>query len=640
MKKSINKITKISNITTALFMGILFIMTNPIQTHAQVSDQSSGMYYMIKDNGRYNIERVNPSLQIFYNRQAWAGEIKYNGSIYNFSNLSKISESKLPDGSIEQERRLATDVNVILRLVPVNMGNYVKVEYELVNKTTSNLNMDMRQYWDTAIAGNDRSPFRVTKNGFICYSGDSQVTVYVKDTFNVVNPTSWFLGRYGNGSNWGADKGYTYKEGDVISPGDSATAFWWEDMTIPANSSKKVSVMIGAGPVNNNPEISISEPTNGGVYYQGQALRISGTTKDIDINDQLTIKWSLDNGAENVLSTLQANGTNQPFSLNYTLPQNLSEGSHTLTLWTMDSKGGVSTVKNINFIIKNFRPPTDLKVTNRTSSTLDLSFSTVGNDPFTTVYILENMTTGTTTNLGTSNTANINNLKPNTQYKFRVRAMNTKGEYTNYSKEISAYTLPNLPTKISCVLNGASSISLNWNTNNNPSGTRYKYEIVSKATGKILKSGLTTGNAITITDIVQNDATIIYIKALNEENLETDRVYMGDIYADTLSPVLKLTLANSNYTQDSVTIHAVATDNLQVKYIKLPNGSIVNTSSTDYTVSENGVYYFEAVDTFGNSTVNYIVVNTIDRTPPTVKIENNQNWTNQNVNVTITATDN
>jgi len=73
--------------------------------------------------------------------------------------------------------------------------------------------------------------------------------------------------------------------------------------------------------------------------------------------------------------------------------------------------------------------------------------------------------------------------------------------------------------------------------------------------------------------------------------------------------------------------------------ITLPNGIIVNNSSVSYTVDRNGLYSFILTDKVGNSTIYMVEVTGVDTNKLIVNIINNQNWTNKDVQVTITAED-
>jgi hypothetical protein len=130
----------------------------------------------------------------------------------------------------------------------------------------------------------------------------------------------------------------------------------------------------------------------------------------------------------------------------------------------------------------------------------------------------------------------------------------------------------------------------------------------------------------------------VHVKAIDNVNNISDTATFK--VSDFTPPTLTLS-AQTSWTNGAITILATATDNDSgVQYIQLPNGNIVSGGSATYTVGENGVYYFTAVDNMGNLTTSYVVVDRIDKEKPTVTVTNNQNWTNASgVNVNISATD-
>ena len=130
----------------------------------------------------------------------------------------------------------------------------------------------------------------------------------------------------------------------------------------------------------------------------------------------------------------------------------------------------------------------------------------------------------------------------------------------------------------------------------------------------------------------------VHIKAIDNAGNSSETLHYR--LTDMTKPTLQLSLAPNSWTNGSVTINAKAIDNESgIKSIVLPNGNVVNTTTTSYTVSANGIYYFKAIDCMGNETISSIIVSNIDKKNPTVTIQNNANWTNQDVQVTITGTD-
>lgn len=98
---------------------------------------------------------------------------------------------------------------------------------------------------------------------------------------------------------------------------------------------------------------------------------------------------------------------------------------------------------------------------------------------------------------------------------------------------------------------------------------------------------------------------------------------------DFTPPTLTFDFKHNSWTNENVSIIAIgADDDSGVKQIKLPNGNVIMGNSATFVVSENGVYYFEVTDFMGNTNINYAIVDKIDRSTPTINIENNQKWNN------------
>lgn len=85
-----------------------------------------------------------------------------------------------------------------------------------------------------------------------------------------------------------------------------------------------------------------------------------------------------------------------------------------------------------------------------------------------------------------------------------------------------------------------------------------------------------------------------------------------------------------------------------VKSITLPDGTVVQKNAGKgivvthtYTITKNGSYTFTVTDMYDNTISQTIVVSKIDTTVPDGTISTNTtNWTNQDVILTVTATDN
>lgn len=141
--------------------------------------------------------------------------------------------------------------------------------------------------------------------------------------------------------------------------------------------------------------------------------------------------------------------------------------------------------------------------------------------------------------------------------------------------------------------------------------------------------------------IKTNNSQAMYLHIKAVDNVDNSSEVLHYNITDTTPPEVTYSISPNTWTNKTVTITVNATDvgGSGVKDIMLPNGTIVKSNTTSFTTDMNGSYSFKVSDFMGNETIKTIVVSNIDKTSPDVTIKNNTNWTNQNVQVTITATD-
>ncbi|MEK4372337.1 fibronectin type III domain-containing protein [Paenibacillus sp. FSL R5-0473] len=615
--------------------------------------QSSVVKVEMNDQGNYRIILL-PNTNVFYGSNAGnvSTFLDYNGERINFNSLP-LNYFRINDNIIEMSRQ-KDNVEFILRVSIVNatsQGGYMKVELEAVNRGSGNQNLGGTFYWDTMVNGNDASPFEVIQNGWRNYSGGVQITAFYANTYNVVNADRIFMGAYqspGNASLTGGSPPSSFYVGQQITAGDTAAQFWWDKQTVSSGGSRKVSTIVGIGPQNTPPSFALSSPAANQSYYKGQTLQIAGTTKDTDIGDLLTVKWSIDGGAENVLSTLTANGSNQQFSSNYTLPSTLSDGAHSLQVWVMDDKGGVSTANTVNFTIRSFVVPGQPVISSTSTNGLTVTWDKKENESAVT-YELLNVTTNQTINAGSANTATVTGLSPNTNYVFKVRAKNSSGSYTDYSTQTSSYTYANTPTSATVTQTG-NSPTVKWSANGNPTGTTYKYEL-RDADSKVVKSGTTTATTLNIPlDGVADGKYNVFVSAVNGGGIATAYTAAGQIIKDTKAPTApEVSVAPSSWTNTSAIVTVKnGTDDLsgvQKSQYKVGSTGEWVDYKEPFEVSKEGLQdiYARTIDNFGNTSIVSSSTARIDKTAPEAPIFSldPSSWTNKDVNVTLSpGTDN
>ncbi|WP_339838672.1 fibronectin type III domain-containing protein [Paenibacillus sp. FSL R7-0272] len=610
--------------------------------------QSSKVKVEMNSDGKYRIVLL-PSTNVFYGGDTGnvSTIIDHHGTAINFKSLP-LNYYRINNNVIEMSRQ-KDNVEYILRVSIVNatsQGGYMKVELEAINRSGSALNLGGAFYWDTMVNGNDASPFEVIQNGWRNYSGGVQVTAFYANTYNVVNADRVFMGQYQSPDSaqlTGGSAPSAYTPGQIVNASDTAAQFWWDARSTANQGSRKFSTIVGIGPQNVPPSFTLTAPASGQTYYKGEQLQISGTTRDNDAGDLLTVKWSIDGGPENVLTQITATGSNQAFNTSYTLPDTLPDGSHFLQVWVMDDKGGVSSAGTVNFLVRSFVVPGTPTYTLVNNNNVTVNWDKRVNDASVT-YELKNMTTNQTYDTGTSNTRELTGLTPNTSYSFAVRAKNSSGAYTGYSATSSKYTLANPPADVAASQIG-NNVTASWTTNGNPVGTRYKTEI-RNVNGQVLQSSTTTSTSMTTALTGLEDGRYeLHVVALNAEGIQTAFVLAGQIMKDTTGPSApSITLTPSTWTKEEVLVTVEAgTDQwsgTQKTEVKIGLTGEWREYTGPFTMNDEGsiTITVRSVDAFGNLGQESRVTARVDRTAPTPPLIslNPAEWTKESVVVTLT----
>jgi hypothetical protein len=108
---------------------------------------------------------------------------------------------------------------------------------------------------------------------------------------------------------------------------------------------------------NTAPEITVMTPVDNTAKGMAYAIDVTGTIKDIDGGDVVTVLYKVDDGPSAELTHLTADGNTQSISGKVPL-STYSRGTHTLTLWAEDDNGGISPV--ISRVIKVLSSNTNL----------------------------------------------------------------------------------------------------------------------------------------------------------------------------------------------------------------------------------------------------------------------------------------
>ncbi|WP_145317904.1 fibronectin type III domain-containing protein [Paenibacillus xylanexedens] len=662
VKKQAEQLTKVvlafallSPQALLLEWGATTVMAETVETIGIVSDtssmkavQSSKVKVEMNSEGKYRIVLL-PNTNVFYGGDTGnvSTIIDHNGSPVNFKTLP-LNYYRINNNVIEMSRQ-KDNVEYILRVSIVNatsQGGYMKVELEAINRSGSAMNLGGTFYWDTMVNGNDASPFEVIENGWRNYSGGVQVTAFYANTYNVINADRIYMGQYSGPDNaqlTGGSSPSAFTPGQTVTASDTAAQFWWNAKATANQASRKFSTIVGIGPQNVPPSFTLTAPSSGQTYYKGEQLQISGTTRDTDVGDLLTVKWSIDGGSENILTQMTATGSNQSFNTNYTLPDTLPDGTHTLQVWVMDDKGGVSSAGTVNFTVRSFVVPGTPTYTLVNPNNLTVNWDKKANDASVT-YELKNMTTNQIVDTGASNSRQVTGLTPNTSYSFAVRAKNSSGSFTGYSSPSTKYTLANPPVAAAVTQSG-NSVTASWNNNSNPAGTRYKTEIRSPG-GQVLATGTTTSTrtAFALTGLADGKYEV-FVAAVNGEGIQTSFISAGEMIKDTTGPTApSVSVTPSAWTKEDVLVTVEeGKDTLsgtQKTEVKVGSTGEWREYSVPFTVNSEGstTVMARSIDAIGNTGQETTVTARVDRTAPTPPVIslNPPEWTKAAVIVTLT----
>lgn len=111
--------------------------------------------------------------------------------------------------------------------------------------------------------------------------------------------------------------------------------------------------------------------------------------------------------------------------------------------------------------------------------------------------------------------------------------------------------------------------------------------------------------------------------------------------SDTIPPSAIFLLNTADQTNKDVTIEVIASDNVGIDSITLPNHQVEGRDTAYYTVSNNGIYYFQIQDIFGNVTTEPLMITNIDKVKPKISLLLSKNTpTKDNLFIAADASDN
>lgn len=148
---------------------------------------------------------------------------------------------------------------------------------------------------------------------------------------------------------------------------------------------------------------------------------------------------------------------------------------------------------------------------------------------------------------------------------------------------------------------------------------------------------LITNNTLTYT--VYEDGTYTFKVVDLAGNEVVKSITLNNI--DSVNPILATELSNADWSNEALTLNICAISDKGIKYIELPNGSKIEESIAQYSITENGVYIVTTESLGGNVTTEQVVVKNIDTEVPSLTlVPSTEEWSNKDIHITVKAEDN
>lgn len=442
-------------------------------------------------------------------------------------------------------------------------------------------------------------------SGCSWWSWDSSVQDYV--CLNVVTGGGYYRDEWVSNSYW-VNTGTATTAGNPGNGGTSTIS------TIGINpryshGSREGNGLASITPMNTAPVVTVHSPSFDNQFEAGGSFTLEGTIQDSDASGTMTVKYSIDDGQAITLDTMVNLDIPQAFEKVIPLPSAMSVGNHTLRVWGEDSGNLQSEILTIPFSIRDNIAPSISVTGNLTDwSNGDVTLVVKGTDNESGVKRIQ-LPDGTWVNGSTYNFV----ARENGSYTFVVE--DGGGNQSSQTVVVSKIdkSKPNAPT-MSSIDSWSSTnviVSVDSNGDTGGSGVQLVEYMLQGATSKTWSA---YSNPINVSaEGTTTISTRVLDRAGNISNESTKVVRI-----DKSSPELIGTLSTNDWTNQNVSIALVGSDGLSgVKSIELPNGNVVNSNTTSYTVSQNGTYTFKVEDNAGNISTKSITVSNIDKDNPT-----------------------
>ena len=389
---------------------------------------------------------------------------------------------------------------------------------------------------------------------------------------------------------------------------------------------------------NSDPTIAQTSPTANSRYSAQSGyntMTLGGTVSDADSGDVLKVYYRI-NGtagqAGTLAQTITANGANQAFSANVNVGS-LSEGTHTMYMWVEDDKGGKSQEVSRTFVVDK-TAPTNASFSPSTTS------ATNGNVSLTINYPSDAVTkqykigaNGTWTNY----TGPLSITANNTIFARSADNVGNMSSESSYAINNIDKTAPTITLTPSTTAPTNQNVTITANVSDNVSVSVKKWASGSQTASHFASNGTTfTGNTF---EVSANGTYTVYAKdTAGNETVQTITVSNIDKVAPTAPTLSASTTAPTN---GNVNVTITYPSDAVTRQYRI-NGGTWTAYTAPVAMTANGTVEARGIDQAGNiSALGTLSVTNIDKTAPTIALTPSTTApTNQNVTVTVTASDN
>jgi len=357
---------------------------------------------------------------------------------------------------------------------------------------------------------------------------------------------------------------------------------------------------------NTPPILTVKSPADNTQYLQGDTINLSGTLSDLDaINgDTMSVQYAIDNEAGTSGQTFPASSMEQQFDVPIVLSSNISFGNHLLKVWSMDNNGVTGEVKSIPFEVMDVEKP-ELTLTKDVNSwTKDNVIITASATDNHGVKRIQ-LPNGTWVD-GAIATYSVS---ANGSYTFSAEDLSGLKDTKTITVEKIEKEAPNSPI-IHAKEDWSSVAEMVTIEEKGDKGQSGIEKIEYQLAGATSKQWEEYKFPIQITD---NGVTTVSARVKDNAG-NYSQVVTKDVRIDIQRPLLEVTKETQLLINESLILTAVASDNESgIRSIQLPNGNVVNLSTTQYRVEANGDYNFVTTDNVGNQTTRNIQVRNIKK---------------------------